>query len=178
MQVTDIGPPPGNNPPPAYFQLQDLTTLNGELYFFANDGFNGWQLWKSDGTAVGTLMITDVSGLSPVARTTPDGFTIDSFKSNVVGSTLYFETAGNQLWKSDGTAAGTVMVASNVDVSQSIASLVGQLVQPTVTSVTASPQTGAFGVGQKIALTIGFSEAVTVSGNPTLSLNDGATATY
>src|SRR5262249_36303539 len=103
VQVTDIGPPPGNNPPPGNFQVQDLTSFNGELYFFANDGFNGWQLWKSDGTAAGTVMVTDVSGLSPVGRSTPDGFTIDSFEPNVVAGTLYFVTAGNQLWKSDGT---------------------------------------------------------------------------
>jgi hypothetical protein len=70
------------------------------------------------------------------------------------------------------------MVASNVDTSQPIAVLAGQLTQPTVTSVTATPQTGAFGVGQEIALTVGFSEAVTVSGAPTLLLNDGATASY
>src|SRR5205085_867249 len=38
---------------------------------------------------------------------------------------------------------------------------------------------GDFGVGQKIALTVAFSESVTVSGGtPTLSLDDGATAVY
>jgi ELWxxDGT repeat protein len=172
VQVTDIGSPPGN------FQLQDLTSFNGELYFFANDGFDGWQLWKSDGTAAGTVMVTDVSSLSPVGTTTADGFPIYSFEPNIVGGTLYFETSDHQLWKSDGTGAGTVMVASNVDTTQPIGSLAGQLIQPTVTSVAASPQTGAFGVGQEIGLTVGFSEGVTVSGTPTLLLNDGATASY
>jgi hypothetical protein len=95
-----------------------------------------------------------------------------------VNGSLYFEIALGDLWKSDGMAAGTVVVASNVDTSQPIASLAGQLTQPTVTSVIASPQTGAFGAGQSIALTLGFSEAVTVSGTPTLLLNDGATASY
>jgi ELWxxDGT repeat protein len=95
-----------------------------------------------------------------------------------VNGSLYFETALGDLWKSDGTAAGTVLVENNVDINQPIASLAGQLTQPTVTSVTASPQTGAFGVGQEIGLTVGFSEAVTVSGAPTLLLNDGATASY
>ena len=37
-----------------------------------------------------------------------------------------------------------------------------------------SPQTGAFGVGHEITLTVGFSEAVAVSG----ILNDGGTASY
>ncbi|MBR1280402.1 hypothetical protein JQ624_38055 [Bradyrhizobium sp. AUGA SZCCT0283] len=49
---------------------------------------------------------------------------------------------------------------------------------PAVTQATASPGTGTEHVGDTITLTLGFNEAVTVSGTPTLSLNDGATATY
>ena len=49
-----------------------------------------------------------------------------------------------------------------------------------VTAVTAS-QTGEVGAGQTVLLTLTMSEGVTVNtslGSPTLSLNDGATATY
>jgi ELWxxDGT repeat protein len=171
LRVTDINAPAG----PQGLSPQDLTSFNGELYFFATDGFNGWQLWKSDGTAAGTVMVTNLTGLHPGSN--------GLFNPTVVNGTLYFETGQQSfgqtdLWKTDGTATGTVMVASNVDTSQPIASLAGQLTQPTVTSVTASPQTGAFGVGHEVALTVGFSEAVTVSGNPTLLLNDGASAIY
>jgi ELWxxDGT repeat protein len=165
VPVTDIGAPGGG------FDLQDLTSFNGELYFFANDGFEGWQLWKSDGTTAGTVMVTNITGLQPTGNNS-------DFNPTVVNGTLYFES-GHQLWKSDGTSSGTVLVENNVDTSQPIASLIGQLTQPTVASVTASPQIGAFGTGKEIALTVGFSEAVTVSGGtPTLLLNDGGTATY
>jgi len=51
-------------------------------------------------------------------------------------------------------------------------------VAPTVTQASASPGTGVEHVGDTVTMTLGFSEAVTVSGAPTLSLNDGATATY
>ena len=51
-------------------------------------------------------------------------------------------------------------------------------VLPAVTQVTASPATGTELVGNTITLTLGFNEAVTVTGTPTLSLNDGDTATY
>jgi ELWxxDGT repeat protein len=174
VRVTDINAPAGGlTSPGSDFGLTNLTSFNGELYFFAYDTFDHWQLWKSDGTTAGTVMVTNISGLSPTSNSS----NVPSFNPAIVNGRLYFE-ANNELWKSDGTAAGAVMVASNVDTSQPIAALAGQLTQPTVTSVTAAPQTGVFGVGQEIGLTIGFSEAVTVSGAPTLLLNDGATASY
>jgi beta-glucanase (GH16 family) len=51
-------------------------------------------------------------------------------------------------------------------------------IQPAVTTVSASPATGIEHVGDTVTLTLGFNEAVTVTGTPTLSLNDGDTATY
>ena len=47
-----------------------------------------------------------------------------------------------------------------------------------MTSVTASPSTAAENVGEAITLTLNMSEAAIVTGTPTLSLNDGGTATY
>ncbi len=49
---------------------------------------------------------------------------------------------------------------------------------PAVTQATASPGTGTEHVGDTVTLTLGFNEAVTVTGTPTLSLNDGNVATY
>jgi hypothetical protein len=47
-----------------------------------------------------------------------------------------------------------------------------------VTKVTASPASGVKHIGDRVTLTLGFNEAVTVSGKPTLRLNDGSTASY
>jgi ELWxxDGT repeat protein len=84
--------------------------INGTLFFAANDGTNGLELWKSDGTAAGTVMVKDI-------RT---GALLGSDPNNLVNlnGTLYFQATngtnlgqnGYELWKSDGTAAGTVMV--------------------------------------------------------------------
>ena len=50
---------------------------------------------------------------------------------------------------------------------------------PAVTAIANSPATGALDAGKTVALTLNFSEAVTVAGGtPTLTLNDGGTATY
>ncbi len=49
---------------------------------------------------------------------------------------------------------------------------------PTVTQVVASPGSGTENPGDVITITVDLSKAVTVTGTPTLTLNDGATATY
>ena len=44
-----------------------LTAVGNTLYFRADDGINGSELWKSDGTASGTVMVKDIdSGSSAV----------------------------------------------------------------------------------------------------------------
>ena len=59
------------------------------------------------------------------------------------------------------------------------ASQVGELVLSTsVSSLTANPVSGDFAAGAALSFTATFSRAVTVSGTPTLSLNDNAVATY
>jgi len=84
---------------------QFLTNVNGTLFFIAFDGVTGRELWRSDGTAGGTVLVRDINtGAS------------DSSPSNLtdVNGTLFFTADnmvnGQELWKSDGTAAGTVLV--------------------------------------------------------------------
>ena len=38
-----------------------LADIGGTLYFAANDGAHGYELWKSDGTRVGTVMVSDLN---------------------------------------------------------------------------------------------------------------------
>jgi ELWxxDGT repeat protein len=94
------------------FGIWELTTA-GDRAFFTTASLN-WPdfdpvLWASDGTPAGTLPVLSL-GISPDAEV-PDIHTFGS-----VGSTLYFagsEAPGYdvELWKSDGTVAGTVPVA-------------------------------------------------------------------
>ncbi len=37
-----------------------MKDINGTLFFDANDGVTGLELWKSDGTATGTVMVADI----------------------------------------------------------------------------------------------------------------------
>lgn len=82
---------------------QNFTDVNGTMFFV-----NGQELWKSDGTIAGTILVKDINPGLP-------GSMYDSFNYlyNVNG-TLFFRadngTNGYELWKSDGTNAGTVLV--------------------------------------------------------------------
>jgi hypothetical protein len=49
---------------------------------------------------------------------------------------------------------------------------------PILTAVTETPSSGDLNAGNTVTIALGTSEAVTVSGSPTLTLNDGGTATY
>ncbi len=85
--------------------ISDRVVINSTLYFTANDGAHGPELWMSDGTQSGTTLVKDIRAGSIGAN--PRSLT-------VVGSTLFFiandGVSGNELWKSDGTSAGTVLV--------------------------------------------------------------------
>lgn len=83
-----------------------------------------------------------------------------------------------QLYQLPGS--GNTVTGSNVTATSSSSSTTTTTptVQPAVTQVAASPTTGVEHPGDTVAFTLGFNEAVTVTGTPTLELNDGSVATY
>jgi len=81
------------------------------------------------------------------------------------------------------TGAGIVDSGGNALAAQSLTGLAqsGPRIQPllpVITGVTESPASGHLGVGASDTLTLTTNEPVTVTGTPTLALNDGGTATY
>jgi len=91
---------------PNQFATGQIVDANGTAFLIANDGVNGIELWKSDGTVSGTVMVKDIS---PGSAGGLNGSSLVA-----IGSTVYFAASdgavGRELWKSDGTEAGTVMV--------------------------------------------------------------------
>ena len=55
----------------------DFSVFNNKLFFKANDGINGFELWVTDGTEDGTMIVTDIgavsSGLDPKDLTVCNG---------------------------------------------------------------------------------------------------------
>jgi ELWxxDGT repeat protein len=102
VMVRNINPSSSSSP-------NGFKILNGKLLFGANDGTNGYELWSSDGTEAGTVLLKNIdSGNGAYMYLGP------SNSNNILNGELYFRasdgTAGVELWKTNGTTAGTVMV--------------------------------------------------------------------
>jgi ELWxxDGT repeat protein len=102
---------PGNNGVFAFSSDPSyLTEMNGEVFFQAQSNTAvGRELWKTDGTEAGTVLVKDIN---------PAGFNSGSPADLVkVNGTLFFTANSDfpsdstfELWKSDGTTAGTELV--------------------------------------------------------------------
>jgi ELWxxDGT repeat protein len=100
--VKDIEPGPDSSFP------NDLAEWNGKVSFVANTDALGTEIWISDGTEAGTHVLKDIfpgpgNGLWQYAN-----YFVD------IGGVRYFTAQdgvhGVELWRSDGSAAGTTMV--------------------------------------------------------------------
>lgn len=78
------------------------------LLFAANTTGSGNELWKSDGTAAGTVLLKEINTANANADSSnPQQF----YRYN--STVLFFATDathGEELWKTDGTSGGTVLV--------------------------------------------------------------------
>lgn len=93
-------------------QIYGMACLNDKLFFIADDGKTGHELWSTDGTAAGTVLVKD---------TEPNLVTnyMTSSIVKVADKIYYILRVGLSvvnLWQSDGTTAGTTLV-STIDAS-------------------------------------------------------------
>lgn len=92
--VKEINPSGDGNP-------RNMYAFDEKIYFDANDGTNGFELWVSDGTEAGTNLVKDIN---PSGTSAPGNW----FEYN---NSLYFSAnagGGSALHKTDGTEAGTI----------------------------------------------------------------------
>lgn len=112
--VKDIWPGDNNGLRPAS-NTKNFVKANGYVFFRASDGVNGFELWRTDGTEAGTQMVKDIvagpgdglSGIYQYSAATEDMIEWNGY--------LYFKaqtsTGNDELWRTDGTAAGTTQVS-------------------------------------------------------------------
>ncbi|KQC28663.1 ELWxxDGT repeat protein [Flagellimonas eckloniae] len=87
------------------FYAKTFTVINDRLYFIADDGVYGSELWTSDGTESGTYRITDIAqGI---------GNHFGSYPLHLTGynGMIYFSASdgtGSALYRTDGTSEGTI----------------------------------------------------------------------
>src|SRR5206468_6435869 len=77
-----------------------FTSFAGRIFFGAEDGVHGYELWATDGTAAGTRLVKNI--YPGLASSSSYGFTGFAGK-------LFFAT-NEGLWKTDGTKPGTMLV--------------------------------------------------------------------
>ncbi|MEQ8667930.1 MAG: choice-of-anchor U domain-containing protein [Pirellulales bacterium] len=98
-EVLDINPGPGGSSP------TDFVALNGKLYFVANDGTTGEELWVYDAATGLNHLVNDIN---PVGQSSPGELT-------VLDGKLFFSaddgTTGRELWMHDPSTAETQQVA-------------------------------------------------------------------
>ena len=112
--------------------------------------------------------VTLFDGATKIGSAAADGSGIWSVTSTTLGQGTHNITATQ------------TDLAGNVSAASTALSVTIDTTAPTVSTVTASPATADLGAGKTVTLTFGLSEAVTVVGTPTLSLNTGnnGVATY
>jgi ELWxxDGT repeat protein len=103
--VKDIRPGTASSTESPSYSPLEFTIFNDRLFFSANDGTTGRELWSTDGTTAGTQLFKDI--IPGFNRSNPTGLTVFNGK-------LFFAAfdpiAGYELWSSDGTAAGTQLL--------------------------------------------------------------------
>lgn len=92
-------------------EIQNMYVLNDKLIFTANTSAHGTEWWTSDGTSEGTQLLIDINSGNSNGVYANYFYAADGF--GIYNEELYFTgivDADYELWKTDGTNSGTVLV--------------------------------------------------------------------
>ena len=138
-----------------YLYTSEAVTVTGAPTLTLND--TGTATYNAGASTSTKLAFTYTVA---AGQSTPD---LQAVSINLAGGAID-DLAGN---------AANLSLANILQTGPAISGIV-----PKFTAVTEAPATGDFDAGKTVAITLTASEAVTVTGAPRLSLNDGGTAIY
>jgi len=92
---------------PSGYNISSLKVFNSKVYFTANDGISGYELWSSDGTPAGTSLYLDLNPGSSNSWATVGG---------VIGDYLILEASG-KVYRSKGTMNSTACLSCGTNLS-------------------------------------------------------------
>ncbi len=134
------------------YEANNRSLSGNEMYFNGYTGNGGRKIWKTDGTAAGTILVADKSANaftrmngdvyfisdfklwkingndSSIAMIdVPNIFMVSTFRMAAFKNKLYFmgfdETNGVELWSSDGTPSGTKLFVNTSPLTNNVYSL-------------------------------------------------------
>ena len=85
---------------------EGFTAVNGMLFFTANDGVRGRELWVTDGTEANTRIVKDI--VPSIAAS--GGYEELVSHGDALFLSVHDGEIGRELWRSDGTREGTIPV--------------------------------------------------------------------
>lgn len=91
---------------------ENLTDVNGTLMFSADDGVHGDELWKSNGFSAGTVLVKDLNPGRAGSNHVIADYQSMGYFTNINGVLYFIGSKGttDYIYRSDGTATGTVIV--------------------------------------------------------------------
>jgi ELWxxDGT repeat protein len=103
---------PQNGGPSSLFSTTDgwnssFCTVGNLAFFRAGNATNGYEIWRTDGTAANTVMVKDIA---PGTTDGIDEYTLFFQNNNIFYFRANDQVHGLELWRSDGTEAGTFML--------------------------------------------------------------------
>jgi ELWxxDGT repeat protein len=115
--VLDIDPGPVRSPGPprGSGEPSELTSIGDQLLFAASDR-RGRELWATDGTASGTRLVADIDPAPFVSFGVGESYPVGFLSmGNIALFRARTPSTGNQTWRSDGTAEGTLRLTDTID---------------------------------------------------------------
>ncbi|HLP63245.1 T9SS type A sorting domain-containing protein [Flavobacterium sp.] len=90
------------------FSWGNKTKVSNKIIFTHSTPEFGAELWVSDGTSAGTMILKDMN--IGASSSSPNFLTL-------IDDVVYFQANTNQIWRTDGTAVGTYAIVSNNQVT-------------------------------------------------------------